>query len=329
MNKKCLALFSGGLDSMLAIKLISSQGIEVHALNIDIGFGGNPDKAELMSRRAKMAGATFEVINARSKYLQEVLFNPKFGYGKQFNPCIDCHGFMFRTAISMLEDYGASFVISGEVVGQRPMSQRNDAMVHVKNLALDDNDIILRPLCAKLLKPTRPEREGLVDRELLLDFNGRGRSRQLELAHKFGFSDFETPGGGCLYTMEGFSNRIRDFIKFDKNMSEDDLQSLRYGRHLRLLGGAKMIIGRDEKDNAYLEALNLKKMESIKFDDIIGAHSFISKNASKEDLEFGARLAITYCKSEKDKIYRAKIGDKTLNVSPFDNKNIAQTYFIK
>ncbi|EAL4523296.1 ATP-binding protein, partial [Campylobacter fetus] len=132
-----------------------------------------------------------------------------------------------------------------------------------------------------------------------------------------------------LYTMEGFSNRIRDFIKFDKNMSEDDLQSLRYGRHLRLLGGAKMIIGRDEKDNAYLEALNLKKMESIKFDDIIGAHSFISKNASKEDLEFGARLAITYCKSEKDKIYRAKIGDKTLDVSPFDNKNIAQTYFIK
>lgn len=329
MNKKCLALFSGGLDSMLAIKLISSQGIKVHALNIDIGFGGNKDKAELMRRRAKMAGATFEVVNVRSRYLQEVLFNPKFGYGKQFNPCIDCHGFMFRTAISMLKDYGASFVISGEVVGQRPMSQRNDAMVHVKNLALDENDIILRPLCAKLLKPTKPEREGLVDREKLLDLNGRGRNPQLTLAKEFGFSDFETPGGGCLYTIEGFSNRIRDFIKFDKDMSENDLQSLRYGRHLRLPGGAKMIIGRDENDNAHLEALSLDKMSSINFDDVIGAHSFISKNASKEDLWLGARLAITYCKSDISQIYTAKIGDKTLEVSPFESKNIAQTYFIK
>ncbi|AII15446.1 putative tRNA(5-methylaminomethyl-2-thiouridylate) methyltransferase [Campylobacter iguaniorum] len=327
-RKKCLALFSGGLDSMLAIRLISDQNIAVHALNIDIGFGGDKDKFELMKRRAAMAGASFEVINMRSKYLQDVLFSPKFGYGKQFNPCIDCHGFMFRTVISMLEHYGADFVISGEVVGQRPMSQRNDAMVHVKNLALDSDDIVLRPLCAKLLKPTKPEREGWVDREKLLGLNGRGRSPQLALAKEFGFEDYESPAGGCLYTMESFSNRIRDFIKFDKEMSEDDLQSLRYGRHLRLPNGAKMIIGRDESDNLALEALNLDKMNSINFD-LIGAHSFISKYANDDDLTLGARLALTYTKCEKGVKHTATIGQKELEIEPFESKNAAAEFFIK
>lgn len=325
---KCLALFSGGLDSMLAMRLMSLQGIKVHAINIDIGFGGDINKFETMKRRAQMAGATFEVINVRSKYLQEVLFNPKFGYGKQFNPCIDCHGFMFKTAILMMKDYDANFVISGEVVGQRPMSQRNDAMRHVKNLAGDIDDIVLRPLCAKLLKPTKPEREGWVDREKLLDINGRGRTRQIELAKEFGFSDYETPAGGCPYTMEGFSNRIRDFIKYDKNMLEDDLQSLRFGRHLRLIDGAKLIIGRDENDNANLEALNLSKMQSINFTNVIGARSFISKNCSQRDLELGAKLAITYCKTSPDQTYTAQIGDQMIEVTPFQSKEAAKEFFV-
>lgn len=327
MKRKCLALFSGGLDSMLAIKLITMQGIEVHALNIDIGFGSDPVKNEILARRAAMAGASFESVNVRSKYLQDVLFNPKFGYGKQFNPCIDCHGFMFKTAISMLKDYDASFVISGEVVGQRPMSQRNDAMVHVKNLADDRDDIVLRPLCAKLLKPTMPEREGWVDREKLLGLNGRGRNAQLNLAKEFGFDEFESPGGGCPYTMEGFSNRIRDFIKFDNNMSEDDLQSLRYGRHLRLPDGAKMIIGRDQNDNEKLEALKLEKMDSINYDGVIGAHSFIDKNASDLDRALAAKLAISYCKSEPNVVYKAKIGDKIIEATKCD-KSEAAKYFI-
>lgn len=327
MKRKCLALFSGGLDSMLAMKLISLQGIEIHALNIDIGFGSDPAKNETLAKRAAMVGATFESVNVRSKYLQDVLFNPKFGYGKQFNPCIDCHGFMFRTAISMLDDYNASFVISGEVVGQRPMSQRNDAMAHVKNLADDKDDIILRPLCAKLLKPTLPEREGWVDRDKLLGLNGRNRSPQLSLAKEFGFIDFESPGGGCPYTMEGFSNRIRDFIKYDKNMGEDDLQSLRYGRHLRLPDGAKMIIGRDQNDNSKLEALKLEKMDIIDCGDIIGARSFIDKNASDNDKKLAANLAISYCKSEPNLIYEVKIASSIIQATKCD-KSEAARYFI-
>ncbi|MFG5142339.1 ATP-binding protein, partial [Campylobacter lari] len=190
--------------------------MEVKALNINIGFGGTSDKSEIMAKRAAIAGASFEMIDVRNAYLQEVLFSPQYGYGKHFNPCIDCHAFMFKTALSMLKDENASFIITGEVVGQRPMSQRNDAMAKVKKLALDEEDLILRPMCAKNLPLTKPEREGWVDREKLENISGRSRKRQLELAAKFGFEDFESPGGGCLLTLESFSNKIKDFIKFDK-----------------------------------------------------------------------------------------------------------------
>lgn len=128
---KALALFSGGLDSMLAIKLITLQGIEVTAIYMDIGFGGKEDKSELLKKRANMAGADFKIVDIRNKYLQNVLLNPKYGYGKHFNPCIDCHAYMFKTALSMLKSQEASFLITGEVLGQRPMSQRKEALNQV------------------------------------------------------------------------------------------------------------------------------------------------------------------------------------------------------
>ena len=151
---KALALFSGGLDSMLAVKLIVSQGIKVLALNMDIGFGGKDDKSEIMRRRAAAAGADFKSVDIRSEYLRQVLFEPKYGYGKHFNPCIDCHGYMFKTALAMLQSEEASFIITGEVLGQRPMSQRAQALAQVGGLSGDEEGLILRPLCAKLLPPT-------------------------------------------------------------------------------------------------------------------------------------------------------------------------------
>ena len=143
---KALALFSGGLDSMLAIKLITLQGIEVTAIYMDIGFGGKEDKSELLKKRANMAGADFKIVDIRNKYLQNVLLNPKYGYGKHFNPCIDCHAYMFKTALSMLKSLDASFLITGEVLGQRPMSQRKEALNQVLNLSGDEDLLILRPL---------------------------------------------------------------------------------------------------------------------------------------------------------------------------------------
>ena len=211
---KALVLFSGGLDSMISIKLLASQGIEVTAIHIDIGFSGDEKKAEILRRRANEAGAEFKIVDIRNEYLREVLFTPKHGYGKHFNPCIDCHGYMFKTALAMMSAEGASFIATGEVIGQRPMSQRRDAMVQVKNAAGDEDDLILRPMSAQLMKPTKPEREGWVDRSKLLGISGRDRKRQLALAKEFGFSEFETPGGGCLLTIESLSNKIKDLIKF-------------------------------------------------------------------------------------------------------------------
>ena len=328
---KALALFSGGLDSMLSMKIISDQGIEVVALYMDTGFGVDEEKHEVLRRRATLAGASLKVVDMRNEYLRDVLFNPKYGYGKQFNPCIDCHGYMFKTALNMLKSENANFIITGEVVGQRPMSQRRDALFQVKRLADDEDDLVLRPMCAKLLPPTKPEREGWVDREKLLDISGRDRKPQLALAKEFGFEDFATPGGGCLLTIESFAVKIKDYLKFDKEMRDIDVTWLKLGRHLRLPDGAKMIIGRDESDNNALLAHPNDKFEQVKFkesDDIVGAVSFISKNASKADKELAARLALAYTKASQDDEFEVSIANEKFIIKPEDKK-LAQEFFVK
>ncbi len=325
---KALALFSGGLDSMLAMKLISSQGIEVKALHINIGFGGRSDKSELMAARAAMVGASFEVVDVRNAYLQKVLFNPLYGYGKHFNPCIDCHAFMFKTALSMLKSEQASFIITGEVLGQRSMSQRSDALAKVKKLSFDEENLILRPMCAKNLPPTKPELEGWVDREKLEAISGRSRKRQLELAAKFGLEDFESPGGGCLLTLESFAKKIRDFVKFDKNMQVNDAQLLKYGRHLRLPKGAKMIIGRNELENELLRRLKTHKYEQIELFDLVGAFSLLDKDASKKDLELALKIALTYTKNEKGKSYKLGFKDKIYQSIGFEDKASVSEFFV-
>ena len=328
---KALALFSGGLDSMLSMKIISDQNIEVVALYMDTGFGVDEEKHEVLRRRAALAGANLKVVDMRNEYLRDVLFNPKYGYGKQFNPCIDCHGYMFKTALNMLKSENANFIITGEVVGQRPMSQRRDALFQVKRLADDEDDLVLRPMCAKLLPPTKPEREGWVDREKLLGISGRDRKPQLALAKEFGFEDFATPGGGCLLTIESFAVKIKDYLKFDKEMRDIDVTWLKLGRHLRLVDGAKMIIGRDESDNNALLAHPNDKFEQVKFkesDDIVGAVSFISKNASKADKELAARLALAYTKASKDVEFEVSIANEKFIIRPEDKK-LAQEFFVK
>ncbi|MDA3078259.1 argininosuccinate synthase [Campylobacter sp. JMF_06 NA1] len=326
---KALALFSGGLDSMLAIKLITMQNIGVTALYMDIGFGGKDDKSEIMSERARMAGAEFLRVDIRDEYLQNVLFSPKYGYGKQFNPCIDCHGYMFKTALSMLGAMGASFVISGEVLGQRPMSQRAAAMAQVRKLSSDENNLILRPLSAKLMAPSAPEINGWVDREKLLDISGRGRTRQMELAGEFGFDDYETPAGGCLLTIQSYADKIKDMMKFEKLQTSQDAEILKFGRHLRLSGGAKMIIGRNEDDNARLRNIQNPKFVRIKFiEPLVGAYSLISRGASRDDMELAAKFALTYMKFQPSKSYEVIIENEKFMATPFEDKAEAQKYFI-
>ncbi len=321
-----ISLFSGGLDSMIAIKLIVDQGVSVTAVYIKTGFGGTKDITDILEKRAKLVGADFKIIDVREEYLQKILFDPKYGYGKNFNPCIDCHGYMFKVAKGIMKELNASFIVTGEVIGQRPMSQRADALKQVSSLANDKEEkLILRPLSAKLLEPTTPEIEGWVDREKLLDISGRSRERQLALVKKYGWEEYESAGGGCLLTEAHYSSRIREFIEYD-NFSVSDIDLLKFGRHFRLPDGAKLVVGRNKDDNEGLQKVDSSKYIKITLP-IAGPYSVISKDASSKDKELGAKLAITYAKSSIDNIYSVTVGDKILKVSPFTTKEEAQKYF--
>ncbi len=322
---KAISLFSGGLDSCLSIKLIKDQGIDVIALYLDTGFGGTKDNLEHLKNMCEQVGAELKIVNIKDQFIQDVLFDPKYGYGKNFNPCIDCHANMFRVAKAMMKEWGAKFLISGEVLGQRPMSQRAEALGNVLKLA-NTEELLVRPLSAKLLEPTIPEKEGWIDRDKLLDISGRNREVQLKMAKDMGLTDYESPGGGCLLTDEHFSTKIEEFIKYDK-LTSGDINLLKYGRHFRLPDGAKLAVGRNAEDNAGLEAIKNDKYQKIKLP-IAGPFSLISKNASQNDKELAVKLAITYAKSSPDESYDIIINDdETISTNPFENKKDAQKYF--
>jgi len=325
-KRRALAMFSGGLDSMIAIKLMVDQGIDVIALHIKIGFGGTKDVGEIMKQRAEMAGAEFKMVDVREEYIQNILFDPVHGYGKNFNPCIDCHGYMFKIAKAMMPELGASFIFTGEVIGQRPMSQRHDAMKQVAKLADDKEEkLIVRPMSAKLMAETTPELEGWIDREKLLDISGRSRERQLAMAKAYGWEDYESPGGGCLLTESHYSERITEFIAFD-TFEVEDIELLKFGRHFRLPDGAKLAVGRDKEDNEGLQAIQSDKYVTLKLP-IAGPFSLLSADASSEDRALAAKLAITYARSSAEESYDVEVGNETITVSPFAEKKEAQQYF--
>lgn len=326
---KALVLFSGGLDSMLAVNLLTQQGIDVIALHINIGFGVKEDHHEALKRRANLAGATLEVIDVRDEYLQNILFSPRYGYGKQFNPCIDCHGFMFSVAKSLLPHYGASFIATGEVVGQRPMSQNKDALQLVKKLANDvEEDLILRPLSAKVMKESKPEREGWVDRNRLLDINGRGRHRQLEMAQTLGWEDYPSPAGGCLLTDVAFTTRLRDFIAYD-SFSKEDIDVLKNGRHFRLPHGAKLVVGRNEAENNFLDALDNPKFHLLHVNEAMSAPSaLLSRTANLEDETLACQIVLSFTKALPTQTYELCVNTKVVQSSPLQSKEESKKYLI-
>jgi len=311
---------------MIAIKLMRDQGIDVTALHIKIGFGSIKDVSEDMRRRAEIAGADFKIVDVRESYIQDILFSPVYGYGKNFNPCIDCHGYMFTIAKAMMKELGGSFLVTGEVLGQRPMSQRSDALKQVQKLADDtDEKLILRPLSAKLMEPTTPELKGWVDREQLLDISGRSRERQLEMAKAWGWEDFESPGGGCLLTEPVYGQKIKEFIKFDE-FGVDDIDLLKFGRHFRLPDGAKLVVGRNKEDNESLQMLLNENYYPIKLP-VIGPYSLLHKDASASDTELALQIALTYGKVEQDKSYTVEYLNNSYEITPFSGKAEAQRYF--
>lgn len=253
---KALALLSGGLDSTLAIKVILEQGIEVEAINFISPFCLCTPKGNCKHEARRVAdklGIKLKVINVTQEYI-EMVKDPRYGYGKNLNPCLDCRIFMQKKAKEYMKKINASFVITGEVLGQRPMSQRRDA------LAIIERDsglkgLVLRPLSAKLLKPTIPEERGRVDREKLLEISGRSRKIQMDLAKEYKIGDYLCPAGGCLLTDPGFAKRMGDLIEYKPDFTIKDIQLLKVGRHFRLTPEAKLIVGRNEKENKGLKSL--------------------------------------------------------------------------
>lgn len=248
---RCVALLSGGLDSMLAVRLMQEQGIEVEGLNFKTIFTCCQDQA---GQSARDLGIRVTVVGQDADYL-DLVKAPRFGYGRGANPCVDCRIYMFRKAKVLMEQCGAQFVVSGEIVGQRPMSQkRRDLEVISYHSELDD--LLLRPLSARLLPPTRPEREGLVDRERLWDFSGRSRKGLIKLANRLGISDIPSPSTGCALTEPRFSRKVFDLIEREPNSDAWDYDLLKYGRHFRFDDRTKIVVGRNESDNQVLKLMH-------------------------------------------------------------------------
>lgn len=244
---KATALLSGGLDSILAVRIITEQRVAVEAVHfLSVFHGGQKDDVPIKST-AEMLGVPLKALDMSTE-LFEIIKKPKHGYGSNMNPCIDCHAFMFRKAGEYMRESGASFLITGEVLGERPMSQRKDALrVVEKDSGMEG--LILRPLSAKLLEPTIPEKNGWVDRERLLAIEGRSRKPQIELAKQFGIGRYPAPAGGCLLTDKGFSGRLRDLIERKPDFTVSDVELLRVGRHFRVTKEARLVVGRDKEEN--------------------------------------------------------------------------------
>jgi tRNA-uridine 2-sulfurtransferase len=247
LNPIALSLFSGGLDSIIAVKTIAEQGIHVQGITFETPFF-NAAKAQAA---AALIGLPLMVINFTDDHLA-MLKNPRYGYGKNMNPCIDCHTLMLRRTGMLMGEMGADFIFTGEVLGQRPMSQGKQSLYIVAQKS-GYPDVILRPLSARLLPETKPEREGKVDRKRLLAIQGRGRKEQMALAIHYGIPDYAPPAGGCLLTDPMFAKRLRDLFHYQKDPPVRDIELLKYGRHFRLNHQTKIIVGRNATDNKAIQ----------------------------------------------------------------------------
>jgi tRNA-specific 2-thiouridylase len=288
MKVRALGLLSGGLDSMLAARLLLDQGIEVTGITFQTPFFG-PEAAR---KAVAQLGIPLRVMDIGIAHLA-MLRNPRYGYGSQMNPCIDCHALMLRRAGQIMETEAFDFLFTGEVLGQRPMSQRRDALASVDKLAGYPGHI-LRPLSAGLLPVTIPEREGKVDRARLLKIHGRSRKQQMAMAARYGIHDYPSPAGGCLLTSPGFAHRLRDLFTTQEDIDLRDVELLKHGRHLRLPHGSRLVVGRIHADNVKLKELARSDDIVLKVNEVPGPTALLPKNAAAADVELAAVVVAAY-----------------------------------
>jgi tRNA U34 2-thiouridine synthase MnmA/TrmU len=303
---KAVALISGGLDSLLAARVVMDQGVHVEGINFYTGFcvEGHTHAIRKQDRArpkrnnalwsAEQLGIKLHIVDIIEEY-KDVVINPKHGYGANLNPCLDCKIFMVDKARQWIEENGFDFIITGEVVGQRPMSQRKDTMPVI---ARDSGagDRLVRPLCARNLPATLAETSGWLDRDKLFGFNGRSRKPQMALAAKFGFEDYAQPAGGCCFlTDKQYSVKLSDLwaTRGTREYDLDDIMLLKVGRHLRPRPNFKIIVGREEGENRFLEGYRKRFVHMIPTSHT-GPLVLLDGEISADDIELAARLTARF-----------------------------------
>jgi tRNA-specific 2-thiouridylase len=297
--KRAVMLLSGGLDSTLAARMMVDQGVELCALHFTSPFctcakaAGNGCNSQAQIVAGKM-GIPMRTVSKGPEYLA-IIRNPKHGRGAGMNPCIDCRIFTLRKAREHMEQVGASFLVTGEVVGQRPMSQRFDAIRIIEKHS-GCQGLVLRPLSAMHFEPTLAEREGWIDRERLLGITGRSRKEQIRLARMWDVVDYPCPAGGCLLAEKSFAPKVRDLFDHCEAPDMTDIHLLKVGRHFRLRDGRKVIVARNEEENRKLEALCRGKMHVYIANGFSGPSIGIEANHGARPEDLLSRLFTRYSK---------------------------------
>ena len=344
-QRKAVALISGGLDSMLAAKVVMEQGIHVEGINFFTGFCveghthaiRKKDNAKPKRNNAlwvaEQLGIKLHIVDIVEEY-KDVVLNPKHGYGAHLNPCLDCKVFMVKQATQWIEDNGFDFIITGEVIGQRPKSQRKVTMPIIAAESGAD-DRLLRPLCAQNLPLTLPEREGWLDREQLFDFSGRSRKPQMALAERLGLDDYAQPAGGCCFlTDPNYSRKLADLwqSRNDKRYELDDIMLLKIGRHIRPAPHYKLIVSREEGENNFLEGYR-KQFTHLRVTSHTGPLTLIEGDPSAEDLELAARITARYSRGRDEEQVQVDVETQNgvnhvLKVKPFAPHEIPQEWLL-
>jgi len=345
--RTAVALISGGLDSMLAAKVILDQGVRVEGLNFYTGFcvEGHTHAIRAKDRAkekrnnalwvAEQLGIRLNIIDVAEEY-KDVVLNPRYGYGANLNPCLDCKIFMVHKARAwaFLEENGYDFIITGEVIGQRPKSQRRDTMPLIARESGAD-DLLVRPLTAKNLPPTKPEREGWIDREKLFGFHGRSRKPQMELAARFGFTEYSQPAGGCCFLTDAtYSAKLKDLwdTRGQRDYSLDDILLLKVGRHVRPAPHFKLIVAREEGENHFLEGYR-KAFVHLRTVSHNGPLALIDGKPSKDDLLLAARIVARYSQGREAESVTVSVtspggAGEVLIVAPLRPEEIPQAWHV-
>ncbi|MFZ9039773.1 MAG: tRNA (5-methylaminomethyl-2-thiouridylate)-methyltransferase [Gammaproteobacteria bacterium] len=344
--KKAIALISGGLDSLLAARLIQQQGIHVEGINFYTGFcvEGHTHAIRKHDRNrvkrnnalwvAEQLGIKLHIIDIVDEY-KDVVINPKHGYGANLNPCLDCKIFMVHKAYEWIREHGFDFIITGEVVGQRPKSQRKRVMPVIAHES-GAEDLLLRPLSAKNLPETKPEREGWVEREALRDFGGRSRKPQMALATEFGFEDYAQPAGGCCFlTDQSYSVKLQDLWdnRGQREYELDDIMLLKVGRHIRPSRAFKLIIAREERETNFLSGYR-HQFQTIKTISHAGPLALVEgAQLDAEQLELACAITARFSQGRDAESVELRFSDReqssrSIHVKPLAADQIEQDWVI-